>query len=165
MLNLDRRSASLGTSFNGRVQKKGNSGDKVPAFDVSVEGIVLGEKEFNALLGDPHADNAFFEQPGRKATISVPRFPRLGALVLKDKIEGVKVTLWLSGVDKPIELDGCNLAKITLELQDGGTVAMACQVQCAEPGDRAVSKVFDHLGAPINVEVVEAQRDLQDEAA
>lgn len=163
MLNLNRRAAHIGVSFNGRREKRGD--EDVPALDIKLEQITLGEKEFNQLLGDPHADDAFFEAPGKKGTLAVPRFPKLDSLKLKDKIENVKVSVWLDGKDAAITLGSCDLAKITLDPQDGGTVALSCQVQCSEPGDKAVSKLFDHLGATVSVEIVELQADLEDEAA
>jgi len=162
MLNLNRRAAHIGVSFNGRREKHGD--EDVPALDIKLEGITLGEKEFNALLGDPHAEEAFFDPPGKTSTLVVPRFPKLDSLKLKDKIKGVKVSIWLDGKDTPILLDGCDLAKITLDPQDGGTVALSCQVQCSEPGDKAVSKLFDHLGATVSVEIVELQTDLDEQS-
>lgn len=163
MLNLNRRAAHIGVSFNGRRERHGD--EDMPALDIKLEGIVLGEKEFNSLLGDPHAEEAFFDPPGKRSTQVVPRFPKLDALKLKDKIENVKVSIWLDGKDVPVVLAACDLAKVTLTPQDGGTVSLACQVQCLEPGDKAVSKLFDHLGATVSVEIVEAQSDIEDEAA
>lgn len=165
MLNLDKRAATLGTSFNGRAQNKGQSKEKVPAFDVQLDGIILGEKEFNALLGDPHAEEAFFEAPGKKSTLVVPRFPKLQPLCLKEKIKGAKVSIWLQGEKKPIVLDGCDLNRITLTLMDGGTVSLSCQVQCAEPGDGKAAAIFGHLTQTCTVEIVELQTDVEDAAA
>jgi len=163
MLNIDRRQATIGTSLNGRTQIHGD--DKVPALDIEFEGIVLSENELNALLADPHATDALFEPPGGSSTLASPRFPQLKPFAFKEKIKGARVSIWLSVDRTPIVLADCNVAKITLEPQEGGTTSLSCQVQSTQPADKSVAKLFEQMGHTVSVEIEELQADLADKAA
>jgi hypothetical protein len=162
MLNIDRRQATIGTSLNGRTQNHGD--DKVPALDIELEGIVLSENELNALLRDPHAVEALFHEPGKGSTLAQPRFPQLTAFKFKEKFKGARVSIWLSGAREPIMLTDCNLAKVAIEPQEGGTTLLSCQVQSTQPADKSVAKLWEQMGHTVAVELFELQTDIEDEA-
>lgn len=163
MLNLDRRAAQIGGSFNGRTQNHG--GDKVPAFDLALSQIIIGEKELNSLLGDPHAEACLFDEPGQSSTMAMPRFPKLAPMQFREKVKGVDVRIWLQGDKEPIVLKGCDINRLTLEPKEGGVTELCCQLQATSPSTRTVGKLFEQLTHTAQVELIEAQEDLAEAAA
>lgn len=168
MLTLTEREATLGSSINTRCERHGD--EDVTALDIPLSGMALDEKELNILLQDPHAFGALYVAAGARGSMSEPKLKVLGPLKLKDKIEGAEVSLWIGMAKEPVVIRDCKLAKVTLELQTGGTTLLSLQVQCTPTIDKHITKLLEQLGHAITVEIrvdgYGEQRDLlQDEAA
>lgn len=151
MLTITEREAILGSSINSRVEKHGD--EDVTAFDIPLSGIPVGEVELNVLLQDPKAYSSLYQPPGGASTMHEPRFPVLGELGLKDKIEGAEVSIWIGLAKDPLVLKDCKLKGVTVELQTGGASLVSCKVQCTPQVDKQFTKLFEHLGHDVQVEI------------
>lgn len=88
MLTLSTRPAKIGNQIQSRGENHGE--DSVTAIDIPLTNVMLDEREFNALMGEPNAFNAFFD---RSRGLAEPAFTRLKPLALSEKIEGARVTI------------------------------------------------------------------------
>ena len=168
MLTLTEREAVLGNSINTRTEKHGD--EDVTALDIPLSGIAIDEQELNILLQDPHAFGALYDAPGKRGTMTEPKLKVLAPLKLKDKIEGAEVSLWIGMAKEPVVIRDCKIAKVTLDLQTGGTTLLSVQVQCTPTIDKHITKLLEQLGHAVTVEIrvdgYGEQRDLlQSEAA
>lgn len=155
MLMISSRACQLGSSINTRTEKHGD--DDVPACDIPLAGIMLDERELNALLGDPYAHRALFTD---KAGHKEPTLPQVEGFVLKAKIENVTVRIGhnlLDTSDKDSRtLTDCKLKGLTLEPMSGGATALSCKVQTS--GDHVgslVGALIAHLGQHVAIEFSE----------
>lgn len=153
MLTITKRGATLGPSVNGRTEKHGE--EDVPACDITVNGIMLVAEEFNALLEDPRAHDAFYT---KDATGFVqPQFPQIKPLVLAEKFEGARVALYVGLAPDVIELKDCKLAKVTLSLKAGGDTEMSLQIQ-ATPSAEIIGKLCAQMNHDVSIELQDAKR-------
>lgn len=149
MLTITERPATLGSSINTRVEKHGDN--DVTALDIPLSGISLAAAELNALLLEPGAHDALFERNGSGFD---PRIAALGTLRLKNKIEGANVSIHVGLGKDSLELVDCKLARVQLDPQPGGRTDLSVQVQCTPTIDKHVTKLLEHLGADVEVEIV-----------
>jgi hypothetical protein len=147
-ITLTKRSATL-AHINPRTERHGEE-DK-PACDLNLEGILLGQEELDAIL--PHASSCWFTS---EDGFDIPAFPELRPLRLVHKFEGAKVVLSFGtdGSNRPLELDGVTIAKVTLEPLRGGETALSLQVQTLLPS--RMQELLERLGHTVHLAILEA---------
>jgi hypothetical protein len=147
---LTKRPAQIGPSINVRTEKHGE--ENVPAVDIPFTDIFLDKEEFNGLLQDEGAHDAFFtEERGKQIE---PRFQGIAAISLSDKFTGARVTFTRNGADaENIVLKPAKISKVKLEPQIGGLTLISFTVQ-GNPSD--YTDVLGLLNCKCRIQVIGA---------
>jgi hypothetical protein len=148
MLTLDKRPCRIGSSINTRSELHGE--ETVPAMDIPLEGIMLQPNELNALLNEPFAHSALFDEKG---THKEPIFRQFKPFVMKDKFEDATVSIELGLKQELITLQNVKLAKLTLTPMVGGLTELSLQVQCTPDLDLGISTLLAFLNKDADVEI------------
>jgi hypothetical protein len=117
---------------------------------IELEDIPLDRTEFNALLLDPHAWDALFNDVNGKIE---PVLKRVKALQLKESVAQAYVSIVHGLHEAEVEFKEVKLSKVCLELRDGGEVAMSCKVRGPATLDESFGLFMDKLGDSIEVEM------------
>lgn len=150
MLTLSRRDAKIGRNIPFRTQDHGD--EPVRACDIAVSGLHLEAGEFNALLKEPRAHNAFFvTRPGSK--LMDPLIRDFKPFELTDKIEHADVVIFVGLQGSEIKLGTCKLKGVSLELKAGGMVEFSCTVQTTPTLDKRIAQLIDHMGSSVQIEI------------
>lgn len=161
---LTKRAGKLGRSINTRTEVHGE--ELVPAIDIRISELVLGEEELDLLL-EAGAHEALFTGPDNDLK---RRFPMLGALSVEGKLKDQVVTLSVPPVmgeeaEAPVILVPATLKDVTLQPQEGGTTKLSMMVQQSDPLDEDVSALMHWMGHEVEVEVRPAEKhELEAEA-
>lgn len=147
---LTQRPAQIGPSINVRTEKHGE--ENVPAVDIPVTDIFLDKEEFNGLMQDQDAHDAFFtEDRGKQLE---PRFQGIAAITLSDKFTGARVTIKRNGSDaENLVLKPAKIVKVKLEPQVGGLTLVSFTVQ-GNPSDH--TDVLALLNCKCRIQVIGA---------
>jgi hypothetical protein len=147
---LTQRPAQIGPSINVRTEKHGE--ENVPAVDIPVTDIFLDKDEFNGLMQDEDAHDAFFtDERGKQLE---PRFQGIAAITLSDKFTGARVTIKRNGSDaENLVLKPAKIAKVKLEPQVGGLTLVSFTVQ-GNPSDH--TDVLALLNCKCRIQVIGA---------
>lgn len=147
---LTQRPAQIGPSINVRTEKHGE--ENVPAVDIPVTDIFLDKDEFNGLMQDEDAHDAFFtEDRGKQLE---PRFQGIAAISLSDKFTGARVTIKRNGPDaENVVLKPAKISKVKLEPQVGGLTLVSFTVQ-GNPSDH--TDVLSLLNSKCRIQVIGA---------
>lgn len=159
MLALSQRECKLGTKYSGKVVDQ--NGIERRTLKIELTDLPLDANELNALLGEPYAHRALYDT---SRTGVRPILRALKTLELRSACESARVTLlWSLGAEQLVFTDA-KLAKIRLELQEGGITAMSCTVETEPTLDGWLVALLERLGAGIEVEIhaehFGAQQDL-----
>ena len=130
MLTIAKKTMAVGSHINVRTEKHGD--EDVIACDIGI--MFMDQRELaNTLLGDGAVD-AFWRKTEHGLT--EPRFPRMGAIALAEKIESCRVEIWPRGLDEDsIKFGDANLSRVRLTPQPGGVVKITTTLQCKPEGD------------------------------
>lgn len=157
MLTISKRPCQIGTSINTRRELHGD--EPVPACDIPILGITLDANELNSLLEEPHAHGALFLL--RKGVTEEPQFPQLEPFVLKDKIEGARVSLIVG--NSVLKLTDCKLKGLTLQPMAGGLTLLSFKIQSSGDGmGGIVGDLVAQLDRTIEIEVTDGERVSKD---
>jgi hypothetical protein len=118
-----RGGATVGGSIVNRTQMHGKK-EKVPAVSIPVSGIILNDEEFNTLMQDPHAMEAFFTD--ERSQVMEPRFPGL-PIEPPAKFENAKATITVEDADEPLVLKPATIGSIVIT-PVGGQPIMKCMI-------------------------------------
>jgi hypothetical protein len=147
---LTQRPAQIGPSINVRTEKHGE--ENVPAVDIPVTDIFLDKDEFNGLMQDEDAHDAFFTDDRGKQL--EPRFQGIAAISLSDKFTGARVTIKRNGSDaENLVLKPAKISKVKLEPQVGGLTLVSFTVQ-GNPSDH--TDVLALLNCKCRIQVIGA---------
>lgn len=130
--------ALIGGSINTRTEKHGD--ENVTAMDIPLSGIMIGEAELCALLGDQGALAALFGDN------DAPRFPTVKSLVIEGKFENATVAIEVGLMREVIELDQVRLAKIRLAPKQGLLTELSLTVQCTPDLEKQILTLLKFLG-------------------
>lgn len=123
-LSISKRRGDIGGSIVNRTQMHGKK-EKVPAISVPIDGIILTEEEFCALMQDAHAYEAFFTN--ERSQVMEARFPGMDPISISDKFEGAKATIKVEDAEEPLILKPATIGGITIT-PVGGQPVMKCMV-------------------------------------
>lgn len=157
MFKLNERQAIVGVP-NLRVEQHGE--DEVAAVDIPITALAIGPEELGELLHDAEAATHLYRLNGDFAEA---RWPGLKPLELADKIEGVRVQLWLGSAKNGFVLVPCDLKGIKLHL-DGQTHASFKVQYAGADVDEIVERIARHMNGACRVALEPGQADLVDEA-
>lgn len=152
MLNITSRACQLGASINTRAEKHGD--EDVPACDIPLAGIMLDERELNALLNDPYAHRALFtDRKGHQE----PSLPMIEAISVREKLEGATVTFVLGTAQAETVIGDAKLKGLTLEPLSGGSTSLSLKIQVSgDPVPALVAALLQHLNGFVTVEIADA---------
>lgn len=127
MLKLESRPCKLGVYLNTPTQRHGD--ERVPAKVLGIKNILLTKEEFNELLGDDHAWDAFYIET--KGKPSLPICPHtLGSFLVPGKFKGSAVSISFGLKPYEIELAEATCKSLKLDRQEGGLTALSLTVVC-----------------------------------
>lgn len=125
MLKLKSKPCQIGASINARTEKHGD--EPQPAMDIPLS-FLISAKELNALMGDPHTSDVWFEAtPGE---LPEPMLKNLKPYKLKGKFKDSLAVLTVGVNGHVIDLGDCTLSGLAFEPQTGGMTAVKLKVQC-----------------------------------
>lgn len=162
MLTIKERSAKIGPSGNLRTEKHGEN--NVLALDIGLSEIAIGKEDLNGLFGNCDAFESLYDEQLDEEHPD-PKFIGLAPLALTSKFENMVVSIWFGSSEKPFELKNCDVAKIKIELKEGGTSELSLQIQITAPSDKALVTFARHLNGDCRVSIEPMQSDLADAAA
>lgn len=158
MLTITRRGCWLGNDYSGKVTEE--DGRVIRTLVFQVENLMLDERELNALLGEPHAWAALYND---SPDGPVPFLKCFKSLEFEKDIDTAAIKI-MYGLDSVQEFVGITLSKIKLALREGGQTAMSCKVRTAPTLDERLAHLFEHFGNPIECELTllppNAQKEL-----
>jgi hypothetical protein len=146
---LSQRSAKIGNAINTRAEMHGE--ESLTAVDIPLTDIMLDANELNALLREPYAHRALFDQ--RRGVLCEPLFKHLKPLALADKIEGACISITHGVAAEVLTLAAVKLAKIKLEPRVGGLTAMSCTVQALPELNADMAHLLERLNAQVEVAI------------
>jgi hypothetical protein len=155
-MTLNSRPCMLGSSINSRVEIHGD--ENVPALDIPLSAIMLTGTELNALLQEPYAHSALFNERTNPRALVEPLFKQLHPLKLKDKFEESSVTLVVGLNRKTVTLNDVKLAKLTLQPLVGGLTALKLIVQCTPTLDDGITTLLAFMNHDADVEITIGER-------
>lgn len=152
MTTLTTRPAKIGNVI--KVEKasasKQQQGEMLTGLAIPLTDVMLDELELNALLGNPTAYTALFNQAG---SVIEPNFQSFGPLPYKEKFQAAAVTITHGVEAEKIRLAPVRISKIKLEPQVGGLTSMSCSVTCTPDLDAKMAHLLGRLDATIDVEI------------
>jgi hypothetical protein len=146
----------IGSSINTRSEIHGD--ENVPALDIPLSAIMLSATELNALLQEPYAHEALFNERTNPRALVEPLFKQLHPLKLKDKFEESSVTLIVGLNRKAVTLNDVKLAKLTLQPLVGGLTALKLTVQCTPTLDDSITTLLAFMNHDADVEITIGER-------
>jgi hypothetical protein len=150
-LNLPARAAKIGAAINTRSERHGD--EDVAALDIPVT-FVLDPLELCWLLKSEEAAHRLFIGVG--TTHGEKALPAIGAIRLREKIEGANVSLTFTGLMGDVVLDFTNakLAKISVDPLFAGKSNCALTIQvCPDLDDTAVLALLGHMNGECELSV------------
>lgn len=161
MLTLNLRECWLGPKYSGKVETV--EGRKIRPLQFEVDSFSLGQRELNALVGDPNAwDRLYLNDPD---TGIVPFLKGFKTMELEATIKNAAVRLqYGENFEHEMFFMGCKLRKLKLVLCEGGDTALSCDVKTKPTLDSTLAELFEFFDEKVRAELVfmepNAQADL-----
>jgi hypothetical protein len=158
MLSISERTGTM----NHRARFHGEEDDDKRALTFQLDGISIERNEINALLQDPHAFESLYDTG---ANPIAPFLPTIKALELAGNIAGAYVKVQLvTNAAVAFEFTDCDVKKIKLDRQTGGTALMSCRVTTKQAMRANLADLLERLGHAVSIEIrgeaPGAQKDL-----
>jgi hypothetical protein len=151
-LNLPSRAAKIGSAINTRTEKHGD--EDVAALDIPVT-FVLDPIELCWLLKSEEAAHRLFISAG--GNHGEKAMPAIGALSLREKIEGAKISLVFEGLMGDVALDftSAKLAKVKVNPLFAGKSDCSLTIQvCPDLDDTAVLALLGHMNGECQLAIM-----------
>jgi hypothetical protein len=126
MLKLRSKTCHIGTSINTRTQRRGE--EREPYLDIPIT-ISITAKELNAIMGEQHTADAWFETKDGKH--DEPLLKNLAPYRFEGKFENSLSVLTLGVNNEKIDCGNCTLNKLVFEPQSDGRTALKLKIQTA----------------------------------
>lgn len=151
MLTLNLRDCWLGPKYSGKVETV--EGRKIRPLVFEIDSFSLGDRELNALLGQPNAwDRLYHAGDGGEV---VPFLRGFKTLELEAAIKNAAVRVQYGpNFEHEMFFIGAKLRKLKLVLCDGGTTALSCQVKTKPTLDDTLSGLFEYFDEKVRGELV-----------
>ena len=150
MFSLSLRSATLGNKAKAD-SKEMKDGSEATLLTFELQELKIDANELAALLREPHAFDSLYNTGSNPVE---PFLRGLKSLELAESISGawVRIDVGLSGYTR-FDFKECKLAKIKLELRQGGDTALSCKVTVAPELNSKLATLLEFLGHSVQAEV------------
>lgn len=152
MTTLTTRAAKIGNAIKVHKKQAANDqkGDLLSALAIPITDVMLDEREFNALMGEANAYNAFFD---RARGMAEPVFKNIKPLALDTKFDSASIEITHGVAAEKVRLAPVRLSKIKLAPQVGGLVQMDLIVTCTPNLDESAAHLLGQLDSTVDVEI------------